>query len=109
MAFEVALLMRNRFQAHEVYEEWFGGGKMSRAKWNKLLAEAPGMSDFRSIMFSRLIPNLKYIGLLSPRIQKHYEEAGILGYASGKNASELTATDLLGGLDGERGVGAVAV
>ncbi|RYZ63670.1 MAG: ferritin-like domain-containing protein, partial [Proteobacteria bacterium] len=45
-AFEVALLMRNRFMAHEVYEERFEG-MMSRKVWNELVLSAPGMSEFR--------------------------------------------------------------
>ena len=101
-AFEVSLLMRNRFMAHEVYEEWFSG-ILPRSTWNHMVSVAPGMSDFRNIMFSRLVPNLKFIGLLSPRIQRHYEEAGLMKWASGKNASELSADDLLGGLDAQRG------
>ena len=31
-AFEVALLMRNRFLAYEVYEEWFAH-RLTRAQW----------------------------------------------------------------------------
>ena len=33
-AFEVAILMKNRFLAHEVYEEWFEGS-MKKSDWNK--------------------------------------------------------------------------
>ena len=100
-AFEVALLMRNSFLAHEVYEEWFQGA-LTRKQWNRLTLEAPGMADFRRIMFSRLMPNLKFIGLLSPRIERAYAEAGLLDFAAGRNASELSAGDLLNGLDAPR-------
>src|SRR6185503_10837979 len=70
-AFEVALLMRNRFMAWEVYEEW-GEGTMSRAQWKTLVTQSPGFRDFRKVMFSRLVPNLREIGLLSPRIMGRY-------------------------------------
>ncbi|MFN2424806.1 MAG: ferritin-like domain-containing protein [Candidatus Binatia bacterium] len=93
-AFEVGLLMRNRFLAHEVYDEWFGG-RLRRREWDKIMTELPLMRRFRSLMFKRLIPNLEYIGLFSPRIQKHYEKAGLMEFAGGRNASELTADDLL--------------
>lgn len=93
-AFEVGLLMRNRFLAHEVYDEWFGG-RLKRHQWDKIMMELPLMRSFRSLMFKRLIPNLEYIGLFSPRIQKHYEKAGLMEFAGGRNASELTAEDLL--------------
>lgn len=97
-AFEVALLMRNRFMAHEVYEEWMAH-RMTRKQWNQMVLESPGMAEFRSTMFSRLIPNLKYIGLLSPRMAKHYTDAGLMRWADGRNASQLTAEDLIQGLD----------
>ena len=54
-AFEVALLMRNRFMAHEVYEEWFEG-RLTRSQWNEVMLESPFMKEFRQIMFKRLIP-----------------------------------------------------
>jgi hypothetical protein len=96
-AFEVALLMRNRFMGHEVYEEMFEG-QMTRRQWNEFITASPAMQRFRQQMFKRLIPNLNYIGLLSPRMQKHYEAAGLWQFASGKNASELNENDLLADL-----------
>jgi len=93
-AFEVALLMRNRFLMHEVYEEWFGD-RIRRRDWDRMIQTAPGMQQFRKIMFSRLMPNLDYIGLLSDRTKIHYEKAGLMQFASGKNATQLTGEDLL--------------
>ncbi|MFE8072263.1 ferritin-like domain-containing protein [Marinobacteraceae bacterium S3BR75-40.1] len=96
-AFEVALLMRNRFMGHEVYEEMFEG-LMTRRQWNRFILESPAMQRFRSLMFKRLIPNLDYIGLLTPRMQKHYEEAGLWQFVGGKNASQLSEADLVADL-----------
>ena len=93
-AFEVALLMRNRFMAFEVYEEWFAH-KIARRDWKRLVNHSVGMKDFRSLMFSRLIPNLKAIGLLSKRIRKRYEKAGLLQYADGPDGTQLSPEDLL--------------
>lgn len=97
-AFEVALLMRNRFMAHEVYEEWFEG-LMSRKEWNENVLASPGMREFRQVMFSRLIPNLRYIGLMSDRMCKHYDEAGLLHFASGASAADLSGDEFLAQLD----------
>jgi hypothetical protein len=97
-AFEVALLMRNRFMAHELYEERFQG-MMSRKQWNELVMSAPGMKEFRHTMFERLVPNLRYIGLLDRRMEKHYADAGLLHYASGRDASQLTGDQMLADLD----------
>ena len=99
-AFEIALLMRNRFMAYEVYEEWFEG-IMSREKWRKLISVAPGMEEFRTVMFSRLVPNLREIGLLSDRIKPAYESAGLMKYFGGASANSLTGDDMLKQLDAE--------
>ncbi len=93
-SFELAILMRNRFLAHEIYDEWFAH-KLSRLDWNEVIQTMPFMCQFRHTMFQRLIPNLEYIGLLTPRIQKYYEDAGLMTFSGGRNATELTARDLL--------------
>jgi len=92
--FEVACLMRDRFLAHEIYDEWFAG-HMKRADWDKVISDSPFLTLFRQTMFKRLIPNLEYIGIFSPRIRAHYDKVGLTQYAGGRNASELTAEDLL--------------
>jgi|GEM_PF-132508 len=97
-AFEVALLMRNRFLAHEVYEEWFEG-LMSRNQWNHIVSDIPLMREFRDVMFCRLIPNLRYIGLLSDRMMEHYERAGLLKYMHRANASELSGEQIMAELN----------
>ncbi len=94
-AFEIAMLMRNRFLAHEVYEEWFGGSRVSRAAWRQFLDRSPGMEYFRRTMFSRMVPNLREIGLLSARIKPHYERVGLSRYFDGRAADMLTSDDFL--------------
>ncbi|MBZ0254221.1 MAG: ferritin-like domain-containing protein [Candidatus Methylomirabilis sp.] len=93
-AFEVALLMRDRFLAHEFYDEFYAH-KMSRRAWDKLVLGSELMGMFRTSMFKRLVPNLKRIGLLTDRVRSKYERLGILKYESGKNATELTTEELL--------------
>jgi ribonucleotide reductase beta subunit family protein with ferritin-like domain len=93
-AFEVALLMRNRFMAYEVYDEWFAH-KLSRAQWRELVQAAPMMEEFRRTMFSRMVPNLRDIGLLSDRIKPAYERVGLMKYFGGKSATELDSGEKL--------------
>ena len=93
-SFEVACLMRDRFLAHEIYDEWFAG-HMKRSDWDKVMSDSPFLKLFRQTMFKRLVPNLEYIGIFSPRIRAHYDKVGLTQYAGGRNASELTAEDLL--------------
>lgn len=97
-ALEVALLMRNRFMAYEVFEEW-AEGTMSREQWRQMVSRAPGMVQFRRVMFSRLIPNLREIGLMSPRILPRYEQAGLMQYFTGLAADKLSGEDLVRSLD----------
>ncbi len=92
--FEVCLFLRNRFFAHEFYDEYYGH-QMSRMAWDQLVLGSDMMQMFRRTMFKRVIPNLKRIGLLSDRIRPKYAELGLLQYESGRAAPELTAVDLL--------------
>lgn len=85
--FEIALLMQNRFMMHEIHQEWFEH-KISRRQWREIVTQMPGLREFRSVMFSRLVPNLLEIGLLPERLMPHYEEAGLLQYMHGLNATQ---------------------
>ncbi len=98
-AFEVAMLMRNRFLAREVWEEHFQGSRVSWNDWKRFILGAPGMEAFRTRMFSRMVPNLREIGLLSPRIRAHYDRVGLMRYFGGAAADRLVAEDILAGPD----------
>jgi hypothetical protein len=97
-AFEVSLFLRNRFFAHEFYDEYYGH-VMTRAQWERTVLESEMMSRFRKTMFKRVVPNLKRIGLLTDRIKPRYAELGLLGFEHGRAAPELTATDLINDAD----------
>lgn len=93
-AFEMALLMRNRFLLQEFYEEFYAHA-MTRAQWNAHMLDTSTMRAFRETMFRRIVPNLKRIGLLPDRLRPHYQELGLLVYENGPAAPELTAENLL--------------
>jgi hypothetical protein len=97
-AFEVSVLMRNRFLATEVYEEWFEG-QISKRAWAEVATNSPGLRVFRQLMFRRLVPNLREIGLLTDRIKPYYDQVGLLQYFEGQAATELNAQDMLTDLD----------
>ncbi len=96
--YEVSILMRNRFKAHEIYEEWLSH-KVPLKAWDQATQNAPSTLGFRRIMFERLIPNLEYIGLMSDRIKEHYDKAGLTQYLGGKNATQLDEDDLVAAAD----------
>jgi hypothetical protein len=104
--FEIALLMRNRFLAYELYEEWFEG-LLSRKAWRTFITNTPGMKSFRQTMFTRLVPNLREIGLVGPRMIPRYEKVGLLQYMGGLAADRLDGDAMLAELD--RGVGPSSV
>ncbi|MBI4819242.1 MAG: ferritin-like domain-containing protein [Deltaproteobacteria bacterium] len=94
-AFEVSLLLRNRFLAHELRDE-FWGHAISRSEWNRRVLGSELMRRFRSKMFRRIVPNLNRIGLLTPRVRPFYEAAGLLEFASDKASPDISVTELLG-------------
>jgi hypothetical protein len=97
-AFEVALLMRNRFMAYELYEESFEH-RITRAQWREVMLTSPGLEAFRHVMFRRLVPNLREIGLLTDRIRPAYAQVGLTKYFGEKAADELSGDELIAQLD----------
>ena len=93
-AYEMCLLARNRFLAHEFWEEHWAA-HIPRAEWDRLSLHSPFMRTFRETLFRRVIPNLKRIGLLSERVRPHYDALGLLAYEHERAAPELSAEDLL--------------
>ncbi len=94
LAFELSILLRNRFLMHEIYDEHFGH-LLSRAAWDRIILESDLMAFYRESMFRRIVPNLKRSGLLSERIRPRYAELGLLRWESEKAAPDLSAADLL--------------
>lgn len=93
-AFEMALLLRNRFLLQEFYDEFYAHA-MKRSDWDRHMLASPIMRQFRETMFRRIVPNLKRIHLLPDRLRRHYEEIGLLAFENLPAAPELTAERLL--------------
>jgi hypothetical protein len=93
-AFEMALLLRNRFLLQEFYDEYYAHA-MKRAEWDRHMLGSTVMRQFRESMFRRIVPNLKRIRLLPDRLRPHYEEIGLLAYEDLPAAPELTVETLL--------------
>ncbi len=93
-AYEVTIMLRNRFLFTEFYEEYFTHA-ISRDNWVKMVLDSEIMAEFRRSLFARLIPNLKAIGLLSDRIKPKYEALGLLRYEDGKAADQISLAELL--------------
>jgi hypothetical protein len=93
-AFEMAVLMRNRFLAREVWEERFEG-QVPWETWARFVRDSVGMETFRRTMFRRLVPNLREIGLLGPRIRPYYVREGMGEWFEGDAAPKLAPDAML--------------
>ena len=76
-AIEASYLMRDRFQAEEVWETL---GLPVQECANHML-ESGFMTNYRNLLFSRIVPTMKAIGLWGPKIRKAYEDMGVMGFA----------------------------
>ena len=89
-----------------MYDEWFAEGKLTRAQWRDVVNTSKGLEEFRYVMFRRLVPNLREIGLMSDRIIPHYERVGLMKYFGEKSADELSGDEMLAELDAQNYAGA---
>jgi len=74
--YEACVLMRDRFLMQEVWESL---GYPMEECMNHML-NAPATKEFRTILFSKIVPNLKRVGLLTPRLRERFQELNILKY-----------------------------
>jgi hypothetical protein len=104
-AVEACYLLRDRFQAEEVWETV--GLPVDECRAHVL--ESGLMRSYRSALFTRIVPTVKEIGLWGPRIRKAYEDMGIIGFADVDSAA-LSAADerVAEQFDARRGAGAHA-
>jgi hypothetical protein len=70
---EASLLMRDRLIG-DVIAEPFG---FDRAEVRALILDSPLMQIFRQGLFARVVPNVKRLGLLTPRVHRAFEQMGI--------------------------------
>ncbi|MCX8072848.1 MAG: ferritin-like domain-containing protein [Candidatus Binatia bacterium] len=75
---EATVLMRDRLLMAEVWERV----GLDPNVWLPWSLNTPFMVGFRQILFSKIVPNLKRLGLLTPRVREKFQELGILSYES---------------------------
>jgi hypothetical protein len=73
---EATHLMRDRLLMNQVYER-LGFDVQVWVKWAN---ETPFMQGFRQMLFSKIVPNLKRLGLLTPRVRAEYQKIGLLHF-----------------------------
>lgn len=75
---EACYLMRDRFESREVWETM----DLPVEECIEHLRESGTMQQFRSFLFSRIVPIVKDIGLWSEQVQNAYHDMGVLGFAN---------------------------
>jgi len=85
---EACYHMRDRFQARESFEV-LGLPVDECIEWVK---KSEMMQLFRTMLFQRIVPVVKDIGLWGPRIQKAYTDMGVMHYAD-QDLNELANQD----------------
>src|SRR3989454_7917212 len=73
---ESAYLMRDRLLMHEVWER-LGWDVDLWVSWS---LETPFMLAFRQLLFSKIVPNLKRLNLLTPRVREAFAMLGVLQF-----------------------------
>jgi 1,2-phenylacetyl-CoA epoxidase catalytic subunit len=76
-AVEACYLMRDRFLAEEVWETV----GLPVEECSAYVDASRSMREFRSRLFTRIVPTMKDIGLWGPKIRRAYANMGILGFA----------------------------
>jgi hypothetical protein len=69
-------LLRDRFLAQEV---WATVG-LPQAECEAAAASSEMLQLFRRLLFSKIVPNVKRLGLLTPRVRRGFEELGVIEY-----------------------------
>jgi len=96
---EGCYLMRDRLRAQEVWENL----GFDVADCLETVDASPFMQAFRSLLFSRIVPCVKDIGLWSDRIRAAYDDMGVLDMAGVKLEDLMTADeDVAERIDRER-------
>jgi hypothetical protein len=75
---EGCYLMRNRFLASEVWDRM----GFDVAECVEFSEHSPVQQAFRSLLFSRIVPCVKDIGLWGPKVQHAYADLGVLDAAA---------------------------
>ena len=89
-ALEACTVSRNRLKAYEVWNK-YGLNIEETEEYEK---DNIFQTQFQDVLFSRIMPNLKKIGLLREELTPEYEKLGVMGYAEGDSDYETSWEEL---------------
>ena len=81
---EATHLMRDRLLMHQVFDRlgW------DREQWIPWMQQTPFMQGFRQMLFSKIVPNLGRLGLLTPRVREAYRALDLLRFEGMRDSVE---------------------
>ncbi len=85
--YEAAVLMRDRFLFDQVWEKM----GMPVEKCKEIALNSESQRIFRQMLFSKIVPAVKKMGLLTPRQRERFEKLGILQFESWADPFESLA------------------
>jgi hypothetical protein len=74
--YEGCRLMRDRLLMEDVWEEM--GWPIEEVR--EIVLNSPQMREFRKMLFSKIVPNVKRLGLLTPYVRERFAELDILRF-----------------------------
>jgi hypothetical protein len=81
---EATHLMRDRLLMHQVFDR-LGWDKQVWIPW---MQQTPFMQGFRQMLFAKVVPNLKRLGLLTPRVREAYAALDLLRFEGLRDSVE---------------------
>ena len=85
-AYEACVVMRNRIINTELPAKWFG---ISEEEILETVMNNETQDIFNNLLFNRVMPNLKKIGLLTDKVLPLYEKLGLLDFADADSDFEV--------------------
>jgi hypothetical protein len=85
--YEAAVRMRDRFLAQEVWD-WAGIDQKAACQ---VMLDSPVQREFRRVLFSKIVPNLKKLGLLDAGdgwLRQKFGELGVLEYENWEDTGQ---------------------
>jgi hypothetical protein len=89
-AFEACRVMRERIVPTDVFEHY--GFDVEEGR--RLFLAAGQMDSFRNLLFTRIMPNLSKVGLLTDAVKPMYEELGLMQFAGLPSDGEIDWADM---------------
>jgi hypothetical protein len=81
---DATVLLRDRLRPTPVWEHLGWDAKV----WSEWSETTPFMRGFRQMMFSKIVPNLRRLGLLTPRVREAYAKLDLLQFEHHKDSVE---------------------